>query len=227
MRFWYLVLIITSLGLTSCLEIIDDLSLNLDGSGIFKYTVNLSSSKVKVNSYLALDSLDGKKVPEKDDVIARIDKVVNLLREQPGITEVQFDGNYTDYLFKLQVDFESVNDLQKAIKEVVKTEFRDKEIEELDHDWLSYDGSSLARSVPKMTIHKVSELSSKDILELQKGSYMAISRFPNEIAECSNENANLSKNKKAVMIKTDPYSLVNQTDLLDISVGLVDTTETN
>ena len=50
-------------GLSSCIEIIDDLSLKSDGSGTFKYSVNLSSSKIKVNSILALDSIDGKKVP--------------------------------------------------------------------------------------------------------------------------------------------------------------------
>lgn len=36
-------------GASSCVEIIDDLTLNEDGSGTFKYTVNLSSSKVKLN----------------------------------------------------------------------------------------------------------------------------------------------------------------------------------
>ena len=47
--------------LSSCIEIIDDISMNNDGSGTFKYSINLSQSKVKVNSYLALDSINGEK----------------------------------------------------------------------------------------------------------------------------------------------------------------------
>jgi len=38
----------------------DELTIHDDGSGTLKYAINLSSSRVKVNSILALDSLDGK-----------------------------------------------------------------------------------------------------------------------------------------------------------------------
>ena len=54
--------------LSACIEILDDIKFNADGSGTFKYTINLSSSKVKINSILALDSLDGKKVPSKNEI---------------------------------------------------------------------------------------------------------------------------------------------------------------
>jgi hypothetical protein len=43
---------------TSCIEIIDDVTVKNDGSGSMKYTINLSASKVKINTILALDSLD-------------------------------------------------------------------------------------------------------------------------------------------------------------------------
>ncbi len=215
------------LGATGCIEIIDDLSMNADGSGTFRYTVNLSSSKVKVNSYLSIDSLDGKKVPEKADIIVRIDGIIEELRKQEGITEVTFDGNYTDYLFKLKVDFETVEDLQVAVKNVIKAEYNANKIEELNHNWLSYKGGALVRSVPKMTIYKVSELSSNDIDLLKNGNYLSITRFTSEIRECSNEVASISKNKQAVMLKSDPYSLIRESSLLDITIELADTSDTN
>ena len=46
----------------------DELTIHDDGSGTLKYAINLSSSRVKVNSILALDSLDGKKVPSIEDI---------------------------------------------------------------------------------------------------------------------------------------------------------------
>jgi hypothetical protein len=52
MKIIYLLII---LGLfTSCIEIWDDLTLNNDGTGTLRYKINLSESKVTVNSIFAL-----------------------------------------------------------------------------------------------------------------------------------------------------------------------------
>lgn len=56
-------LLVILLSFNSCIEIIDDITIKNDGSGTLKYTINLSSSKIKINSILALDSLDGRKIP--------------------------------------------------------------------------------------------------------------------------------------------------------------------
>ena len=56
----------------SCIEIMDELTIHDDGSGTLKYAINLSSSRVKVNSILALDSLDGEKVPNIDEIKAKV-----------------------------------------------------------------------------------------------------------------------------------------------------------
>ena len=58
--------------LSSCIEIIDDIKLNLDGSGTFKYNINLSSSRTKVNSIIALDSIDGRKIPSLDEIKEKV-----------------------------------------------------------------------------------------------------------------------------------------------------------
>ena len=61
-------LLVILFSFNSCIEIIDDISIKNDGSGTLKYTVNLSSSKIKINSILALDSLEGKKVPSLSEI---------------------------------------------------------------------------------------------------------------------------------------------------------------
>ena len=50
----------------------DELTIHDDGSGTLKYAINLSSSRVKVNSILALDSLDGKKVPSIEEIKTKV-----------------------------------------------------------------------------------------------------------------------------------------------------------
>lgn len=207
---------------TSCIEIIDDLSINSDGSGTFKYTVNFSSSKVKINSYLALDSLDGKRVPSKDELIARINTIVNSLGEQEGISDLAFDANYTDYIFKLSFDFKSIDGLQRAIKDVVKKESKEKTIKELDASWISISDDAFNRSIPKIKIDRASQLKPEEVSELKNAFYTSITRFNDEIRSCENSTATIAKNKKAVMIRKDIYSVIQNTSILDNTIYLAD-----
>ena len=126
-------------GFTSCIEIIDDITLKNDGSGTLKYSINLSSNKVKINSILALDSLENKKVPSIAEIEAEIISFKNKLDAKTGISQVIVDYNFTDFIFKIQCDFTSVSALQTAIKEVVQELSKEKNMPELDHNWLSCD----------------------------------------------------------------------------------------
>ena len=202
---------------SSCIEIVDDLSINTDGSGTFKYTINLSSSKVKVNSLLALDSLDGKKVPSIDEISQKINDVANQLREAGGISNVVVENNFNDFIFKLNCDFESVEHLQKAIKTVVNYEAKN-EIPELSAQWLVFSDKSLVRSIPRVTIHKATDIKREDAELLKTGIYTSITRFEEDVESFTNENAKKSKNNKAVMLRTDPYSLTQNPSLLDNTI---------
>lgn len=208
-------------SLSSCIEIIDDLTLNADGSGTFKYNINLSSSKVKVNSILALDSLDGKRVPSLDEIKQRIDKIAQELRAQPGITQVVVDADYTDFILRLSFDFTSLNALQDGVKAVIKLESGDKPLNQMDHEWVSFEENTLRRSIPQLKVTQSKQLDEADRELLKKGSYTAITRFGKEIESYSNEQAMLSKNLKAVLLRTDPYSLMQDPTLLDNTIKLV------
>ena len=76
----FLVFIGLFFAMVSCVDIVDDISIKSDGTGTFKYSVNLSASKVKVNSILALDSLDGKKVMK----LPEIKENVKTFKEHSG-----------------------------------------------------------------------------------------------------------------------------------------------
>lgn len=205
---------------TSCIEIIDDLDINEDGSGTFKYTVNISSSKVKLNSYLALDSLDGKRVPSLEEIKGYVNDVVTSLKDQEGISNLTMESNYTDFIFKLKLDFNSVDDLQAAIKAVAQENSKKRFLEELNHNWLDYSGNALVRSIPKMNIERANNLSAEETKLLKEGTYTSITRFANEVDRFENKDAILAKNKKAVMVRTDAYSLSQKNQLLDNTIYL-------
>jgi len=208
-------------GFSSCIEILDDLTLNNDGSGTFKYTINLSSSKVKVNSLLALDSLDGKKVPSIDDISLKIKEVITQLKESNGISNVQMESNYTDFIFKLQFDFNSLKHLQDAVVMIVKTESKGSNFKEIESRWLSFDDVKLVRSIPQITIEKANQFKKEDADLLKLGSYTSITRFEREVESFENSEAKQSKNNKAVMLRTNAYSLTQNPSLLDNTIYLV------
>lgn len=213
--FYALVLFFSFFGLTSCIEIIDDISLNNDGSGTLKYTINLSSSKVKINSILALDSLDGKKVPSIPEIEERIASFKKKLSAKTGISNVMIESNFTDYIFKLQCDFTSLTTLQNALKDVIEEESKEKNIPELEHNWLSWDGTKMTRSIPEITVKKTKELKTEDIELMKQGNYTSITRFERPVEKFDNSAAVLSKNKMAVMIKTNPYALTQNSNILE------------
>jgi hypothetical protein len=103
---------------------------------------------------------------------------------------------------------------------VIEEEIEDKNIKELDHKWMSWDGQKLIRSIPDVTIEKTKELKPEDIELLKTGNYTSITRFERAVDRFDNANAELSQNKLAVMIKTNPYLLSQNYSLLENTIYL-------
>ena len=81
------------------------------------------------------------------------------------------------------------------------------------------------RSVPQLQLRRTERLKPDEIAALKKGTYTSITRFDREVESFENTTAVLAKNKKAVMVRTDPYSLIQRTDLLDNAIYLLESPE--
>ena len=218
MKIIYLLII---LGLfTSCIEIWDDLTLNNDGTGTLRYKINLSESKVKVNSILALDSLDGKPVPSKAQISAKINEFVRILDAQVGISNVLVEENYTDFIFKFSCDFSSVRNLQDGIKLSIAQISNEKLNTAADQFWLSWDGNTLVRSIPSYITQQIKNYKLEDAEQLKEGVYTSIARFERPVASFENKSGTLSKNQMAVMVRTNTFELKENQHLLDNTIVL-------
>jgi len=206
--------------LSSCIEISDDLTLNNDGSGTLRYKINLSASKVKVNSILALDSLDGKPVPSKAEISAKINEFVRLLDAQVGISNVLVEENYTDFIFKFSCDFSSVRNLQDGIKLSIAQLSNDKYTAPAEQFWLSWDGNTLVRSIPAYITQQIKNYKLEDEELLKTGIYTSIARFERPVASFENKLGTLSKNQLAVMVRTNTFELKANQHLLDNTIVL-------
>jgi hypothetical protein len=194
-----------------------------DGSGTLRYKVNLSASKVKVNSILALDSLDGKKIPSIQDISAKVGEFAKILDAQPGISNVLIEENYTDFILKFSCDFTSIMSLQAGLANAVEAVSKDKLGPEADEIWITWDGNKLKRSIPAFARAKVKGYKSNDLELLKQGTYTTITRFDRPIERYENALGTLSKNKQAVMIKASAYSIKENQDLLENTIYLIST----
>ncbi len=215
-----LFILLSSILFTSCIEIIDDILIHDDGSGVFKYTVNLSSSKVKINSILALDSLKGKRVPELSEIKEKIYLFKKSLSNQKGISNVLIEENYTDFIFKFSCNFSSPGVLQTGIENSIAEISENQVFLDPRYKWIQWDGNVLSRTIPDITSDKLKTLDSKDDELLKLGTYTAISRFDRKIEKFDNPNAKLSKSLTATMLKVDTYSLKENENLLDNRIFL-------
>lgn len=176
---------------------------------------------------MALDSLDGKKVPSLDEIKTRVSGIVESIRKRNGISNVNFESNYNDYVFKISFDFKSIQALQTAIKEVVQEENSEKTLEGLNHNWITNSDNQFMRSIPNLKIDRTKNLKAEEIAELKEGTYTSITRFGKEVSKCDNKSAVIAKNKKAVMLRTDAYSLSQNPSLLDNTIYLTENTGSN
>jgi hypothetical protein len=205
----------------SCIEIIDDLTIHKDESGVLKYTINLSASKVRVNSILALDSLDGAKVPTISEIKKKVALFKQTLALQKGITNVQITENYTDFIFKFECNFINVNLLQEGLQISYSVFSNDKSNANSNFTWLYLDSKQLKRSVPELTTERFKKISPKDNELLKTGSYTSITRFDHLIARFDNPLSKISKDKKALMLKTNIYSLKEKQSILENTIYLI------
>jgi hypothetical protein len=205
---------------SACIEISDDITLNNNGSGSLRYKINLSSSKVKINSILALDSLDGKPVPSKEQISSKINEFVRILDAQEGISNALVEENYTDFIFKFSCDFTSINNLQDAIALSIAQISKDKISSPSDQYWLSWDGNKLVRSIPSYITEQIKNYKVQDAELLKDGVYTSIARFERPVVSFENKLSTLSKNQMAVMVRTNTLDLKENQHLLDNTIVL-------
>ena len=206
--------------LSSCIELIDDITIHNDGSGTFKYTMNLSSSKIKVNSILALDSINGKKVLSKAEIKSKINLFASHLKTQTGISNVSVSINVLELIVKFSCDFTSVSTLQNGLKNALIAINNTKNTEDLNQNWLSYDGEVLKRNIPLFSITLSDHVKELDIDLLKTGNYTSINRFDRPIVKVEKVGAKINPSRTACMLKVNTYDLHKNYSLIDNCIYL-------
>ncbi|MEO0896245.1 MAG: hypothetical protein AAFY71_07605 [Bacteroidota bacterium] len=212
-RFSYLILILlVGVSCTGCFELIEELTLNSDGSGHIAITFNGSQSKGKLNSVMKLETVNGYKVPSKSDINQEFYQLKKDLNAMSGISNVKISLDSDNFIYTVEGDFQNIPALNKALNQVAKSsiEKRNMPYRFTPFDHYQMSGRKFVRTGPdrdRVPDYQKVKMDDRQIFE--SGEYRAIYRFEQPIQSVSNDRAVVSKNRKAMMFHASVKELID------------------
>jgi len=213
------ILLFLVLSMTSCFEVIEDVTVHKNGSGTYKFIINLSQSKNQIDKIRTQDSILHFKVPTSQMADAKITEVKNKLKSVEGISNVVITQDHTNYIYHLSYDFKNVASLNNAILSIWKT--YDKKAP-ATFSLYSYENSVFIRNTNTSEFDHITQLAGSQERELlQKANYTVICRFDTTISVSNTMNYNLSASKKATLYKKDVWSTIADKGISNNIITLV------
>jgi hypothetical protein len=206
---FFLFILLLSFLLSSCFQVIEEISLKADGSGEAKITLNLSQSKSKVASILLMDSINGRKVPDEKEIRKFLNEAVAELSKNEGITNVKQSLDMKTYIASVSFSFKNVASVNNLTANFLKKQ----KVKQANSNKFSYDKNTgtfkreYTYSAQTKTEYNKLKAADKDIF--QTATYTSIYRFDNAVLSNSNRQAKLSPSGKAVMMNVPVMELIN------------------
>src|SRR5690606_21282370 len=193
---------------SSCFQLIEEVMVNPDGSGTLVFTANLSQSRSKLASLMLLDSVNGHKVPSKQEIQKKMEEASNTIRTVKGISNVSHSIDFDKYILNIRFSFESVanlNDISALI-------FDTLDIQTTDNSSYSYHPQSktFARHYTPNPQAKseYQKLKQADKAIFEGATYTNIYRFEHSVVKQSNSRAKVAASRKAVMLQCEVLDLI-------------------
>lgn len=199
-------LIFSSLFFTSCLELTEEINMNNDGSGSAIITLNLNESKDNLNNYFTQGEFQGQKLPSKTEILGELSDIEGIIEGVKGISNVSSNFDMDEYIFKFSGDFTNVDVLNDAVNILAKEMSKKNPVARTPviKDNFSFQNGKFSRLFDYPIDKELyNQLGFMEQFFLESSRLVGIYRFPNAIKNQSNEKANVSSSKKAVMLKTN------------------------
>lgn len=190
------ILAMATLFLSSCLEILEDVKINQDGSGVYKLNVNLSQSKSQIDKILAQDSIGGHPIPQKSSILKEFNQLIELIKTQQGISEVVPELDLTNYILKLSFSFDKIESLNIAINSIIKAKDPKAPLNPVVY---SFSDKTFSRSFNSELINQIQRDKEKVnafLTNFDQAKFTSIIRFDDLILKSSHTDAKISSNLK-------------------------------
>jgi len=195
--------------LSSCFEVVEEISMRNDGTGDVVLTINLSQSKTKVASVMLLDSVQGYKVPSKQKIQQELNEAVTYLKKSKGISNVKSTSDFNNYIATVSFSFKDVSDINNITRNIL-TQQKIKATNTSSYSFNKVTKTFSRKYQPVGTAKaEFNKLKSKDKAVFNGALYTSIYRFESLVTSTSNPASNVSKSKKAVMLRSSIIDIIN------------------
>ncbi|MEC3876564.1 hypothetical protein [Chryseobacterium salviniae] len=204
-----LFVILPLLILTSCFDILDKVNVKADGSGEYMLILNASKSKTSLASISKMETINGKKVPKKAEIEAKISEAAKIFKATPGISNVKTSMDFDNYIIKLSCNFRKIENINSGLEQLKSKNIIGKMIPTQIY------AQNLAKNVfirNKVNTFKndYAKMSKADREIFNDARYISILQFENTVKTQSNTAYSLSPNRKALKLEAPIIDLILQ-----------------
>ncbi len=192
---------------SSCFQLVEDITVRKDGSGTAVLMANFSASRNKLASVMLLDSVQGHKVPSRQDIQGEMASFVNALKQVEGISQVSHTLDFDRFIVRVNFSFSDVSKLNGVTAMV----FRQFKIE--SENTSSYSLTKAGRFSRQYSYDPEAgkafvRLKPEDRQVFEGALYTSIYRFDRAVAQVSNALAKTAASGQSVMLQTPIVDLI-------------------
>jgi hypothetical protein len=197
------------LVLTSCFDILDKVNMKADGSGEYTLILNASKSKTRLASISKMETINGRKVPKRPEIEAKVNEAANIFKSTPGISNVKTSMDFDNYIIKLSCSFSKIENINAGLERLKARNIIGKMIPTQIYN------QNLAKKVfirNKVNTFKseYDKMSRADREIFNEARYVSILQFENAVKSQSNTTYSISPNRKAVKLEANIIDLILQ-----------------
>ncbi|MCJ7934131.1 MAG: hypothetical protein MUW56_10965 [Chryseobacterium sp.] len=195
--------------LTSCFDILDKVHVKADGTGEYTIILNASKSKTRLASISKMESINGKKVPKKQEIENKINEAAKIFKGTPGITNVKTSMDFDNYIIKLSCSFKKIENINAGLEKLKAQNIVGKMIPTQIYSQ-NLEKKSLVRNKVNTFKADYDKMSKADKEVFNDARYTSVMQFENTVKSQTNSSYLLSPNKKAIKLEAYILDLILQ-----------------
>lgn len=202
-------LLLPLLLLTSCFDILDKINVKADGSGEYSLILNASKSKTRLASISKMETINGKKVPKKPEIEAKINEAARIFKATPGISNVKTSMDFDNYIIKLSCNFKKIENINAGLEQLKAKNIVGKMVPVQLYSQ-SPEKKTFTRNKVSCFKNDYDKMNKADKEVFNDAKYTSVMQFENTIKAQTNNSYLLSPNKKAVKLEANVLDFILQ-----------------
>jgi len=205
----YFLLLLPLLLLTSCFDILEKVNVKADGSGEYTVILNASKSKTRLASISKMETINGKKVPKKPEIEAKISEAARIFKATPGLSNVKTSMDFDNYIIKLSCSFKRIENINAGLEQLKAKNIIGKMVPTQIYSQ-NTAGKTFTRNKINTFKSDYDKMSKADKEIFNDAKYISVLQFENSVKSQTNNAYSLSPNRKAVKLEVPVLDLILQ-----------------